>query len=254
MMQAGLVSITFRKLSPAAVLDAAVAGGVRALEWGGDVHCPHGDLGKAAEIVRLTHERGLTVAAYGSYYRLGRSEESGLHFTDVVASAKALGAPYIRVWAGWKGSAATTAEERAAVLADARRCALIAASAGVTIVTEWHANTLTDALDSGRDLLTAVDHPAFATVWQPAAGIAVDQAEAELRALLPWVRHLHVFHWIGHERRPLAEGVDAWRRYLGAAASTGRDFTAALEFVRNDDPAQLAADGATLNLLLKEHP
>ena len=34
----GLVSISFRNESPKAIIDASKAAGLRAIEWGGDVH------------------------------------------------------------------------------------------------------------------------------------------------------------------------------------------------------------------------
>ncbi len=246
----GLVSITFRALSPAAVVELAAAAGLHAIEWGGDVHCPHGEVARATAVAALTRAAGLTVGAYGSYYRLGASEAQGLAFSQVLASAQALGAPRIRVWAGTQGSALTTTAQREAVVADARRCAALAAEVGIRVLSEWHGGTLTDTLVSGREFLTAVAHPNFATVWQPSVGLSTDEALVELAGVLPWVEHLHVFHWDQQERLPLADGADCWRRYLALAATCGRPLIAALEFVQRDDPAQLLRDGATLAQLL----
>ena len=245
----GLVSITFRQLSPAQVLDAAVAAGLSSIEWGGDKHCPHGDVARATEVAGLTRARGLTVGAYGSYYRLGGGPGVP-DFADVLGSAQALGAPRIRVWAGTSGSAGTSAAQRAVIVADGRLCAELAAEHGITVVSEWHGGTLTDTLESGRGLLTAIGHPGFRTVWQPGVGLDAEQALAELAGILPWLDHLHVFHWQERERRPLAEGAARWRRYLDLAATAGRPLVAAVEFVLGDDPAQLMRDGAALNDLL----
>jgi hypothetical protein len=46
MIQTGLVSITFRQLSPPAIIDLVRQAGLEGIEWGGDVHVPHGDLGR----------------------------------------------------------------------------------------------------------------------------------------------------------------------------------------------------------------
>ena len=246
----GLVSVSVRQLAPDRVVALAVEAGLKAIEWGGDMHCPHGDVARAAEVARLTRAAGLDVAAYGSYYRLGVSEAQGLHFPDVVASARALGAPRIRVWAGAHGAAETSAAERALIVAEARRCADLAAEAGIRVVSEWHGGTLTDSFVSGRALLAEVGHPAFLTAWQPPIGFDADAALAELEGIMPWVDHLHVFHWHGYDRLPLAQGADCWRRYLACAAASGRPLTAALEFVLADDPAQLMADSATLRSLI----
>ena len=61
----------------------------------------------AREVRGLTEAAGLTVAAYGSYYKAGHSEAAGLPFPQVLDTALALGAPVIRVWAGPAGSAAS---------------------------------------------------------------------------------------------------------------------------------------------------
>ena len=101
-MKPGLVSISFRKLSWQDTLSLAKTAGLEAIEWGGDVHVPHGDVALAREVGEATRAAGLEVAAYGSYYRLG---EPAPDFSDVLASAKALGAPIIRIWAGSYGPA-----------------------------------------------------------------------------------------------------------------------------------------------------
>ena len=83
----GLVSITFRPLSPQELIKLVAEAGLKAIEWGGDIHVPHGDVSRAQEVGRQTTEAGLSVAAYGSYYRLGVSEAAGLAFEQVLDSA-----------------------------------------------------------------------------------------------------------------------------------------------------------------------
>src|SRR6185312_13188931 len=100
MISPGLVSITFRALTPAEVIALARQAGLRGIEWGGDIHVPHGNGARAREVKEMTAEAGLTVAAYGSYYRAGQADSSGLTFDAVLETALELGAPLIRVWAG----------------------------------------------------------------------------------------------------------------------------------------------------------
>ena len=80
MLIPGLVSITFRSLSPQDVIQLVKDAKLRAIEWGGDIHVPHGDLKQAKQVCAQTEEAGLQVAAYGSYYRVGESEREGLAF------------------------------------------------------------------------------------------------------------------------------------------------------------------------------
>ena len=103
-MKPGLVSVTFRQLSPEGIIDLCASSGLQAIEWG-DVYVPPGDDRVASRVGEMTRRAGLSVAAYGSYYRLAASEASP--FEEVLASAEAMGAPAIRVWAGNRGSADT---------------------------------------------------------------------------------------------------------------------------------------------------
>ena len=63
MISSGLVSVTFRKLSPAEIVDLVRQAGLNCIEWGGDIHVPHGDCVRAREVRQRTLAAGLTVAA-----------------------------------------------------------------------------------------------------------------------------------------------------------------------------------------------
>lgn len=248
-MKTGLVSITFRKLPPADVVRLCRECGLEEIEWGGDVHVPHGDVETAVRVGELTRSAGLRVAAYGSYYRLASAD--GPNFSDVLASAVALRAPVIRVWAGTRGSAESDEAQRAAVAADALRCADLAASQGIVLAYEFHGNTLTDSTDSCVRLLEATEHPHIKTLWQPPHGEPLDDCLASLRAVLPRLQHLHVFHWwpTPAERLPLSEGEERWAAYVAELRKTGEDFPLLLEFVPGDDPACLSREAGVLSRL-----
>ncbi len=251
MLTPGLVSITFRKLSPEEIIALCEKAEVQCIEWGGDVHVPPGDAARAREVGRLTREAGLEVAAYGSYYRLGPDQPG--KFEAVMASAAALGAPTIRVWAGNKGAHETEVDERCEIIADALRVADIAARHGITICLEYHAGTLTDQRESARALLGELAHPNIEFLWQPTNGAPVDECARRLLEMLPRLRNVHVFHWwpTAAERHSLADGEVAWRSYIEIVRESGRDADFLLEFVRNDDPQQFLADAATLNKWLR---
>lgn len=71
---------------------------------------------------------------------------------------------------------------------------------------------------------------------------------------MPWLTNVHVFHvWpAAADRHPLSAGQDRWRRYLSLLASSGRDHTALLEFVRDSDPSAFLEDAATLRSWLAD--
>ena len=78
MIKTGLVSVTFRKLSPEEIIKLVSQSGLDGIEWGGDIHVPHGDVKKARDIAQITKDEGLIVASYGSYYSLGCEKEKNL--------------------------------------------------------------------------------------------------------------------------------------------------------------------------------
>jgi 3-dehydroshikimate dehydratase len=252
MLIPGLVSITFRPLDPHEIIHLVSQAGLQAIEWGGDVHVPHGDTARAREVGQWTRDLGLMVSAYGSYYRLGQKD---IPFERVLASAAALGAPTIRVWAGPKGSADCTPVERQAVIADALRVADMAASSGITISLEYHANTLTDSRASVQALLVELAHPNIEFMWQPTNGEPLDACATRLLEVLPRLRNVHVFHWwpTAAERHPLLVGADRWLTYIEIVRETGRDVDFMLEFIAGDSREQFLADAAVLRHLLDQH-
>lgn len=251
MLYAGLVSVTFRPLSPFAIIDLVRQAGLEAIEWGGDIHVPHGDIPRAREVGRATREAGLKVASYGSYFRLGVSSATGLDFKSVLDSALTLEAPVIRVWAGEKGSDKADADYRKKIADESRVICEQAARVGITIAYEFHGGTLTDTYDSTLALLKDAAHPALRTYWQPRVDDSQAVSERGLKALLPRLSNIHAFYWgPKYERYPLAEGEDVWRNYLTLARDNGNERSVMLEFVRDDQPEAFLEDAAVLKRLV----
>lgn len=242
----GLVSITFRQLSPSAIIELVTQAQLTGIEWGGDIHVPHGDVATARAVRQQTVDAGLQVVAYGSYYRVSHAETGP--FDAVLAAAVALGAPTIRVWAGRQGSDVADEAAWQAVIEDSRRIADLAAGAGVRIAYEFHGNTLTDTIEAARTLLERVDHPNMGSYWQPPRYSAVEANLAGIEAVAPWLAHVHVFQWhrVSAEREPLVTGQTDWQQYLGKIAQIEGERFALLEFVQNDDPAAFLRDAEIL--------
>ena len=250
----GLVSITFRQLSVTEIITLVTQAGLAAVEWGGDIHAPHGDEAQAQAIARMGADAGLRVAAYGSYYRVGHPETGP--FEAVLASALALAAPHIRVWPGRQGSDNADEAYFQKVVADSRRIGDLAQAERIGIVYEFHANTLTDTNTAAVRLLQTVDHANVRSLWQPPRYAALADNLAGVEALRPWLEYLHVFHWHPQtgKRRPLAEGEDLWRDYLAQAAQPDHTRCALLEFVQDDAPEAFLRDAATLLRWLGHYP
>lgn len=252
----GLVSITFRNLDAEQIIDLVAESELKGIEWGGDMHVPHGDTKTAEQVGEKTRGAGLSVACYGSYYRAGESEAEGLKFADVRDSARALGADSIRVWAGRKGSADADDAYRQKVRDDLLRISDSAGNFDIAIEMEYHGNTLTDTNDSAVQLSNAATHPNLYFGWQPPNGQPFDYCLSGLRNIQPRLCHLHVFHWEvtdeGLDRRPLHEGASRWSGYLQTAEEAPGERFALIEFVRDGKPEQFLEDAAALASWLRD--
>jgi sugar phosphate isomerase/epimerase len=250
----GLVTVTFRQLSPEKIVETAKLAGLQVLEWGGDVHVPVGDTQRAREVAALTRGAGLETISYGSYYRVGHDGEGGkTGFADVLATAAALEAPSIRVWAGTRGSDAADDAYFARVCDDANRIADLADKQGVRIAFEFHDGTLNDSAEAAAKLLAALPHKNIDTLWQPLVELGEEQRNRSLEVVLPRLAHVHVFHWLpgdAIDRQPLAEGADLWSGWIGMMRRSGYIPDLLLEFVRGDDPSYLAAEATILRSLM----
>lgn len=247
----GLVSITFRQKSPLEIVNLVAQAQLRGIEWGGDVHVPHGDVSTARSVAEMTADAGLSVAAYGSYYRAG--VENNVAFDAVAETAIALGASTIRVWAGNRASPDADQTYRRNVVHDTRHIADMAQTAGMTISFEHHGGTLTDTHQSAREFMEAVNHAAVRSYWQPPVGPHADDCLLGLTSLSGWLSNVHVFTWgADHTRYPLANGSATWLRYLLHVAALPDDRYALIEFVKDDTGEQFLADAATLKEWLRQ--
>ena len=253
MLHAGLVSITFRQLKAARIVKLAQEARLKSIEWGGDLHVPPGEEARARHVASLTRDAGLRVSAYGSYYRLRDEAQEGAAFEAVLATALALGAPTIRVWAGAAGPDSTAPAERERIVKRAQRLCALAEAAGVGVAFEFHRNTLTETSAMARYLLQQVG--TARVYWQPRNGWTPPENLLALEAVTPWLGNVHCFHWwpTARDRRPLQEGEEHWRLYLDRLAALPGDRQISLEFVRGDSPEQFLRDAGTLRAWLARY-
>ena len=252
----GLCSVTFRSLSPQAVIELAAANGIRSIEWGADIHVPPGDLENAREVAARTGQAGLSVSSYGSY--IFAPDFAPEDVTAVLETTRALGAGHIRIWPGSRKrpSADYSPGERRAATEALATIARRAHDHGITIGLEYHPNSLTDTLPSALQLMQDLPMPNLFFYWQPAPGLPLEDALAEISALGPRICHLHVFAWLADTSRlPLHEHVDYWRACVNALPESEwtKPAYAMLEFVRGDDIGQFGEDAATLSKILAGH-
>jgi sugar phosphate isomerase/epimerase len=239
-----------RQLSVEEVARLAAEAGLRAIEWGGDVHVPPGDDAAVRRAVIATEVAGLECASYGSYL-LADGDGAKETAVRVLDTAVALGAPNVRVWTpfGVEPGSPRTGE----VVDALTTIAALAGERDLRIGDEHHAHTLTATVASTLDVLAAVDAANVFSYWQPPYWLPVREPgadAADVARLGDHLSHLHVYEWAtAEDRRPLTDGDARWRAVL--AALDDRPRVAFLEFVAADDPRVLLDDARTLHAWLE---
>ena len=85
MHKLGLVSISFRSLTPDQIIAATKEAGLSCIEWGSDVHAPCNDIPRLQTIAAATKDAGLECCSYGTYFYLGKHDPEEIR--DYIAAA-----------------------------------------------------------------------------------------------------------------------------------------------------------------------
>jgi 3-dehydroshikimate dehydratase len=257
MIISGLCSISYRKLNVDEIIDMVKKAGLESIEWGGDVHVPHGDVTRAKEVREKTLAAGLKMNSYGSYYRTGGAPDGKPNpdFKDVLASAEALGVNIVRVWCGPCDREKADEATVKTVLDDINRCADLAEAKGMSISFEYHGGTFTNTDENAQKLAKEVNRESVKFYWQPPHHNSHEENLAGLNVLMDRITNIHVFHWLrqedgSNERRLLSEGKERWIDFMRPVLATGRETYAFLEFSMNDDVNNFYKDAETLKEII----
>ena len=247
-MKTGLVSVTFRELSPIEIIKLAKEAKLDGIEWGADIHCPPDNPPNAKNVASLMREHGLSTISYGSYYRAGGESDSQHCFQDIVDTALLLETDNIRIWTGNISSKNADDDVWHRTVTDIRRVADMAAAKDITVSFEYHDGTLSDGLEPTLRLLRHVDRANVFTYWQALSGSVPEVNISDIKQLvhIKKLKNIHVFSMSGNERLPLRALADHWARYVAAAAPCNPALL--LEFVK--ESAQFADDAKYLQTLI----
>lgn len=241
MKNLGLVSISFRSLSPERILEETKKAGLSVIEWGSDVHAPCDNTENLTEIVRLQNKYGISCCSYGTYFRLGVNDTEELQ--KYIDAAKILGTDILRLWCGNKASTEYSSEDERLLFEECKKAAFIAEENGVTLCMECHNGTYTDSRDTAIKLMKTVDSPSFRMYWQPNQFTSAEENLKYARLLSSFTKVIHVFNWTQDKRFPLSEAVPLWKEYL---SFFNKDQTLLLEFMPDDDIDSLKTEAESL--------
>ena len=259
MIRGGLVSVTFRALPPREVAGLAARAGLAGIEWGGDIHVPHGDGKRAREVRRITEDAGaggrgvrfLLSCRLQSFRGAGLWTSAGIRGGAARARDTGLGRR-----PGFVGCRRRLAGDRRGGRPAHRRAGGRGGDCGGFRVPRRHADRHrrfrppTDAGGrAGRGWAAAGSRRSAWTMRSGSRdcggscrGWETSMYSIGLRRAIPLPLRPTADRW--------AESVDAWRQYLKAIRDARGDRYALLEFVRADDPEQFLRDAAVLNRLL----
>lgn len=250
MLELGLVSVSFRNLSVEEIVEAANKAGLTGIEWGGDSHVLPGDFKQAEKVKKLTEEAGLKVASYGSYYIAG--EHSIEEFQKVLETAKVLGAPVIRIWAGDQATWRAEKSYVDRVIRDTRQVCELAEKEGIQVSYEYHGWTLTDNRFSALDAHREIGKENMFLYWQPNFCLTQEENLLALKMVQPCMKNVHVFYWdCLMNRFPMEEGRNVWKEYLEVLKKDSQDHFLMFEFVKDDSVEQLVKDAKIIKELLE---
>lgn len=243
MFKTGVVSVSFRALSVDEVISYTKESGLKAIEWGSDVHAPYNDIEKIEYIAKAQKEAGLYCPSYGTYFKLGEHDVEELH--GYIAAAKILGTNILRLWCGNKNHEDLTVEEREFMINECKKAAKIAEQEGAVLCMECHNKSFTNSLAGALDLMESVNSPAFRMYWQPR--FKGEEADIEYaKAIAPYTNTVHIFYYEDGVKLPLAGGIDVWERYL--ACFDGSQHLL-LEFMPDKRPESLLTEAKSLEEL-----
>ena len=238
MSKIGFTTVTFRDLSRRQVCQIAKDNGIEILEWGGDVHLPPNDKEALDEVLALQKEFSIKAVSYGSYYRLGDNDME--MWQNIVDTASAIGAKYIRIWQGSLGSKKVTDDYLQSMIKETKALAKIAKEKDLTVAFEFHKKTNNDTAKSCIEFLKAVNEDNVKTYWQPFSYLNDLKV---LKEVVPYAVTIHVFTWNkACCRFPLAKGEKKWKKFISIIKEANTDPNYIMEFVKGDDPKQFAKD------------
>lgn len=245
----GLVSVTFRKYNYKEIIEHIKRTDLSCIEWGSDVHVPCDNPENAVAVSDEMSANHLITTSYGSYYRLGQSNEPEV-FDMILSTAKKLSAPNIRVWGGIEGSQSLSTQSRNDIIKDTVNIAGKAKKENIKIALEYHQNTITDTVESALDFIKEVRKQGGDNVylyWQPNQHLPFAENKQALIKICPYLTNIHVFAWEKALKFPLCDHKEQWENYIDIIKNnSGGNHDFLLEFVKDDSVEQMLEDAKVL--------
>lgn len=225
-MQFGFTSNTFRNIKDLEkIVKIATDIGADCIEWSGDIHVT--DEISAEKAKALCDKAGISICAYGSYYRVGsrNSEE----WKGICRIAHILKAPVIRVWLGSHDSEKTDDETYDTLVSDLKAMCDDASEYGISVCPECHDNTYNNNTDAFLKIRKDTDKENFCTYFQSRYRKLSYDLDRIIRTA-PFIKCVHVsFFDMRREQFPSYDGT-YMKKLVKKLAETGYDNNLIIEF------------------------
>lgn len=243
----GLVSVSFRELTPFQIMDLMKSVGISIVEWGSDVHAPYKETERLKEIAKVQSENGIVCSSYGTYFRAGVTPIEELK--GYINAAKILGTNVLRIWCGDRDSEKYSNEEKESLFETCRRLADIAKENNVILCCECHGWSYTNTLSSALELMTAVNSENFKMYWQPNQFKDFETNLEYAGKIAEYTVNIHIFNWEGEDKFPLIEAKEKWQAYLKKFSGNENLL---LEFMPDGKPESLKTEYEALLKIVGE--
>lgn len=243
MVRQGISSVSFRNVPAEDIIAAAREAGLEGIEWSADTHAPTGDFKKAEKLLMATLRGGLTISAYGSFFRLIDGAETG----PVLETARRLQASTVRIWAGPEG--VPVPQDVARKLADA------SGKWGITVCIEPHSKSAVADYRTLFSLVAGIDHPFFKACWAP---LPLIDKDGVAEGAMDLVHLLHARNWSpAFSRLPLADAQPCLELIVAALCEKSRnaalDYWANIEYLDEENPKSLHREAGSLGALVDRY-
>jgi len=240
-MRVCLCTISYKGKLLEVALSTAAKLGFEAVElWGREPHVGEiYDESRVRGIRTMAADKGLALPVFGSYLRLGATQqrEDDITLADTLHTAHGLKTPIVRIWVSDVGTAQATEAIWEQAISEVQTACDRAVKMGVTFAAEMHGGTLADTAAGAKRLVESVDRPNFRLNYQ--ADLAYDADSLQrLETVLPWVVHFHCQNFVTeteggnvrYRRVQIAEGEIDYRPLFARLKDVGYEGRIAIEF------------------------
>ncbi|MCD6351030.1 MAG: sugar phosphate isomerase/epimerase [Armatimonadetes bacterium] len=233
--------------------------------WGREPHVSEVyDYNRLRMIRKMCQERGLEIAALGSYLRFGATKKNSdnVSLVQTIQTAYTLRAPILRVWASDVGSSRASESVFKRAVAEAQEACRRCLKLGITLAVEMHDDTLADTAASALKFVEMVGCENLGLNFQPSARVRREKPLERLEKVIDHVVHCHAqnFYSLGTadgvepKRAPLREGLVDYKEVVALLKSANYQGWIAVEFAHtegNEKNQAIAEDLVYLTELLR---